>query len=84
VSTTSGLVTKLADRGLIDRRSSEADRRQIPLELSEAGLHLAGELAAETTQPFLEGVAEELGDDLDDVAAVLETLALVTARVRAR
>jgi len=84
MSTTSGLVTKLADRGLIDRRSSEADRRQIPLELSEEGLRLAGELAAETTRPFLEAVAEELGDELDDVAAVLESLALASARVRTR
>jgi len=84
VSTTSGLVSKLADRGLIERRSSEADRRQIPLELSEEGHRLAGELAAETTQPFLEAVAEELGDDIDDVATPLETLALATARARSR
>jgi DNA-binding MarR family transcriptional regulator len=83
VSTTSGLVTKLVDGGLISRGSSETDRRQIPLELSETGQRLAGELA-ETTRPFIEAVAEELGDDLGDVVAALETLAAAAARVRAR
>src|SRR5436305_13299851 len=37
VSTTSGLVGKLADRGLIRRASAPGDRRQIPLSLSPQG-----------------------------------------------
>jgi DNA-binding MarR family transcriptional regulator len=82
-STTSGLVTKLADRGLLTRGTSPDDRRQIPLELSEAGERLAGELA-ETTHPFLSAVVEELGDRLPEVADSLELLAHATARVRAR
>jgi DNA-binding MarR family transcriptional regulator len=83
ISTTSGLVTKLADRGLIARGSSDDDRRQIPLELSEIGHQLAGELA-ETARPFLEALAQELGDDLDGVLVALETLAAAAARVRGR
>jgi MarR family transcriptional regulator, organic hydroperoxide resistance regulator len=83
MSTTSGLVTKLADRGLLTRCISQDDRRQIPLELSEAGVQLAGELA-ETTRPFLDSVVAELGDDLERVAEALELLGQVTARVRAR
>jgi DNA-binding MarR family transcriptional regulator len=83
VSTTSGLVTKLVERGLVARRSSEEDRRQIPLELSETGRRLAGELA-ETTRPFLEAVAEELGEDLDRVISALERLVASSTRVRAR
>lgn len=83
VSTTSGLVSKLVDRGLVVRGSSRDDRRQIPLELSEAGQRLAGELA-ETTRPFLKAVAEELGDELADVVTALETLAAATAQVRER
>ena len=63
MSTTSGLVAKLADRGLLTRGTSLDDRRQIPLELSEAGVQLAGELA-ETTRPFMDAVVLELGDDL--------------------
>lgn len=81
VSTTSGLVSKLATRGLVVRGSSESDRRQIPLELSEAGQRVAGELA-ETSRPFLRAVAEELGDDLEDVVSALEILAAVTTQVR--
>lgn len=83
VSTTSGLVAKLADRGLLTRGTSEEDRRQIPLELSSEGLQLAGELA-ETTRPFLTAVIDELGDDVDQVAAALEMLAAAAARAKAR
>jgi len=83
MSTTSGLVAKLADRGLLVRGVSDDDRRQIPLELSETGQQLAGELA-ETTRPFLDGVAEELGDELAGVASALETLAAATSRARSR
>jgi DNA-binding MarR family transcriptional regulator len=83
MSTTSGLVSKLADRGLIARRSSEDDRRQIPLELTEAGQRLAGELA-ESSRPFLDSVIAELGDDLATVVAALEILIAATARARVR
>ena len=83
MSTASGLVAKLADGGLLTRGISQEDRRQIPLELSDQGLHLAGELA-EITRPFIEAVAAELGGELDQVVAALETLAGATSRVRAR
>ena len=73
MSTTSGLVSKLVDRGLVARSSSQDDRRQIPLQLTEAGQQLAGELA-EFTRPFLDGLAAELGEELERVVAALETL----------
>ena len=44
VSTTSGLVAKLADAGLVLRGQGADDRRQIPLELTDAGRALAGDL----------------------------------------
>ncbi len=84
VSTASGLVAKLADRGLVARGSNDSDRRQIPLELTETGLSLAGELTRETTGPFLEAVADEIGDDLEEIVASLETLAAAATRVRER
>jgi DNA-binding MarR family transcriptional regulator len=83
MSTTSGLVAKLVGAGLIARGSSEEDRRQIPLELTEAGLRLAGELA-EVARPFLDSLVAELGPDLEGVVAALETLTGAAARVRAR
>ena len=83
VSTTSGLVTKLADAGLLVRRSREGDRRQIPLELTAAGQSLAGELA-EVTRPFVDDLAQELGPALEQIVAGLETLAEAAARVRER
>ncbi len=81
VSTTSGLVAKLAERGLVSRGSSEDDRRQIPLDLTEAGRSLAGELV-ESSRRFLDGVAQELGADLEGVTESLEELTVAAARVR--
>ncbi len=83
MSTTSGLVAKLVSAGLVARGSSEADRRQIPLELTEAGHSLAGELA-EITRPFINDLAAELGPELEQVVAGLETLSRAAEEVRAR
>jgi DNA-binding MarR family transcriptional regulator len=82
LSTASGLVGKLADRALVVRTTLPGDRRQIPLQLSEAGRALAGELA-EFSLPFLDAVAVELGDDLDRVVSALLRLAEAAERVRA-
>jgi len=83
VSTVSGLVAKLVDRGLVARGSNQEDRRQIPLQLTEAGELVAGELA-EVTRPFLDSLVEELGNDLDRVVDALEILAEASLRVRER
>jgi DNA-binding MarR family transcriptional regulator len=81
VSTTSGLVAKLARAGLVARGTRADDRRQIPLELTEKGSALAGELA-EYARPFLRGVAEDLGDKLEATTAALEMLAVAVASAR--
>jgi len=81
MSTSSGLVAKLVDAGLVVRGVSEDDRRQIPLEITEAGQQLAGELSG-ATRPFVDSLAKELGTDLDRVTRDLE--ALIDAAVRAR
>jgi DNA-binding MarR family transcriptional regulator len=83
VSTTSGLVSKLVDGGLIARGSSQSDRRQIPLELTEAGRSLTGELAG-VTRPFMDGLSDELGPELEAVVAGLESLAEAARKVRER
>ena len=81
VSTTSGLVAKLADAGLVVRGQGAEDRRQIPLELTDAGRAQAGELT-EFAKPFLDRLAAALGDGLDDVIAALDRLAEAAAEVR--
>ena len=78
VSTTSGLVIKLAERGLIDRGVTSADRRQVPLRLSSEGEALLGEMRG-TSVAFLEDVMTRLGPDLAGVTAALETLANATS-----
>jgi len=73
VSTTSGLVIKLADRGLVARATAASDRRQIPLHLTPEGETLTGELS-EVGQRFTGRVADALGDDLALVTAALVRL----------
>ena len=74
VSTTSGLVIKLVDRGLVTRGSLADDRRQAPLRLSEAGAALLGELSDEM-RVYMGEVATRLGADLDAVTQALELMA---------
>ena len=81
VSTTSGLVAKLVDAGLMVRGQLSDDRRQIPLELTEAGSAVAGELT-EYSKPFFDQMTGALGDDLEQVIAALDKLARASAIVR--
>ena len=74
VSTTSGLVIKLVDRGLVVRGTLADDRRQAPLRLSDDGAALLGELS-DDARTFLEDVAARLGGDLEAVIQALELLA---------
>lgn len=81
VSTVSGLVTKLVDRGLVVRTPSAQDRRQLPLQVTETGAALGGELVDDVL-PFLDAVAAGLGEDLAGVTAGLERVAAVAAGLR--
>jgi DNA-binding MarR family transcriptional regulator len=76
VSTTSGLVIKLVDRGLVVRGRGADDRRREPLELSADGEALLGEFS-EDGRVLLHSVAEALGDNLDAVTMALEQLSAV-------
>ena len=82
VSTTSGLVAKLVSQSLIARGHADADRRQIPLEITQEGRVLAGELAG-SSRLFMQKVAEQLGGELGRVVDALVLLSQTAARVRA-
>ena len=81
-STTSGLVIKLVERGLVERTTAVADRRHVPLQLTPEGAATAGELS-EARRSFLDHVAAELGGDLPAITAALERLAEAAATARA-
>ncbi len=81
VSTTSGLVAKLVDAGLVVRSPDAEDRRQVQLELTSLGRAQAGELA-EFAQPFIARLADALGDDLGPVTAALVRLAEAATQAR--
>ncbi len=81
VSTTSGLVIKLADRGLIRRETVVGDRRQAPLYLTDEAQAVVSEIA-ETSRSFVARVGDELGASLARVTWALEQLGETAARVR--
>ncbi len=81
VSTASGLVIKLEERGLVERRRAPDDRRREPLSLTPEGAVLVGGLS-DTTRPFLEGVARRLGADVDGAIAALERIAAAAVEER--
>ena len=74
VSTVSGLVIKLTERGLVARGVAPDDRRQAPLGLTPEGLALIGTLS-QAGQVFTGRIAAELGDELGAITAALERVA---------
>lgn len=82
VSTTSGLVIKLAGRSLVRRESAAEDRRQAPLYLTDDALDLVNEIA-ETWRPFLVHVGEALGHEIEAVTLAFEKVAAAAVMVRA-
>lgn len=81
VSTTSGLVIKLADRRLIGRSACPGDRRQQALALSAEGEALLGEMRGPSVA-FLDEVIRELGPDLERATVTMERLAQATQTAR--
>jgi DNA-binding MarR family transcriptional regulator len=75
VSTTSGLVIKLVEKGMLQRTTTPEDRRQAPLFLTDAAQALVGEFS-EAGRSYLNAVAAELGaEQVGAVTAALERLA---------
>jgi DNA-binding MarR family transcriptional regulator len=81
ISTTSGLVAKLVERSLLTKSVGLEDRRQLPLELTEAGQRLAGAVA-EAGRDLMEKTAALLGPKLDEVMAALDMLADAASQAR--
>ena len=78
VSTVSGLVIKLTDRGLVERTTAADDRRQGPLRLTTAGEAISGEFSEESNI-YLARIAAELGPDLGAITAALERMVAASA-----
>ena len=79
VSTTSGLVAKVVERGLVAKHVDEDDRRQMPLELTEVGRRLTEEVA-EAGRQLMQQTAALLGNDLGAVTAALDLLGDAASR----
>ena len=70
-SNVTGIVDRLEDRGLVERRSAEHDRRVKLLELTERGAELGRELGSRLSQPPapLQGLSAEDQRALRDILA---------------
>lgn len=81
LSTVSGLVDRLVDQGLVDRRDDPADRRQVLLSLTAAGaafLDRFRELNARQLRALL-AVLDEA--ELDEIRRALDHLERAAARL---
>lgn len=72
-ATVSGLIDKLARNGLVERGRDDADRRVIPLSLTDDGETIVGEIRR-GNQAYLSALASSLGDDLEPTLLALERL----------
>lgn len=77
----SGLIDKLAQQGLVERRADQSDRRLNRLYLTQAGRELARKI-----EGFREEVAHDLLSDVDEaaIAAALEVLHTLKRQVKAQ
>ena len=76
----SGLIDRLAEAGLVERRSTAVDRRQHAIHLTEAGRQMAEKAIAVQHR----WIASTLGRMADAERAVREAAASLSADVRAR
>jgi DNA-binding MarR family transcriptional regulator len=82
LSTTSGLVERLVEAALVDRRDDPADRRQVVLTLTEAG-HSRLDLMRELNAGHMRRMLAEVSDaDLLTVGRSIEILAQAAGRLR--
>ncbi|MFW5969692.1 MAG: MarR family winged helix-turn-helix transcriptional regulator, partial [Halofilum sp. (in: g-proteobacteria)] len=77
--TVTGIIDRLEDRGLVTRRRRNTDKRQIRIELTEAGAAVVNEAPAPLQEEFVGRFAalpterrEAIAGHLDDVVALLE------------
>lgn len=77
----SGLIDKLAQQGLVERRADQSDRR-----LNRVYLTAAGRELARSIEGFREEVAHDLLSDVDEaaIAAALEVLHTLKRQVKAQ
>jgi len=81
--TVSGLVDKLVRAGLVERGEHPADRRVIPLRLTNDGQSAVGEIR-QGNRAYLDRLAEHLGDDLAPITSSLERLVAAIEDLPAR
>ena len=71
---TSKLVDGLAERGLIDRQSSEVDRRRIVLTLTDSGAELAETSLRETQAAYIERFSSLSEETLTIISQAMKAL----------
>ena len=73
-STTSGLVDRLVERGLVDRRSEPADRRQVVVDATSDGRRLIDDFRELGSGAFRQILSRLSGDELDVLSRAIQIL----------
>jgi DNA-binding MarR family transcriptional regulator len=69
IASTTGIVSRMEKRGLVERRHAESDRRVVEVHLTEAGANVFREIDARRREGLIRMLAQ-LGPD--ELAALLE------------
>jgi DNA-binding MarR family transcriptional regulator len=73
-STTSGLVDRLVERGLVDRRSDPADRRQVVVDVTADGRRLIDDFRELGSGEFRKILSRLSSDELDVLSRAIQIL----------
>ena len=66
------LIKTLRDKGLLDAKTDEVDRRQVRLSVSEAGLTVQRELKRQAKQVSVQALAGLSAEEQSQLAALLK------------
>jgi len=73
-STVTGIIDRLEQKGLVERKRSSPDRRVIIIELTEAGRTLAKDAPPPIQQKIMDGLKNLSNDELRNISASLNVL----------
>ncbi|NGZ75564.1 MarR family winged helix-turn-helix transcriptional regulator [Saccharibacillus alkalitolerans] len=76
-SSITAIVTRLVDRGLIERTRNEQDRREVYLTLTERGREMAVQAEQRITESFAKYLKHFSEDEVETVLAAFDRLAML-------
>lgn len=71
-ATVTGIIDRLADKGLVSRERSTQDRRKILVRLTERGIQMANDMPWPLQERFSESLADLKEEDIEQIDSMLK------------